>query len=250
MKSHQTSVGKFCPREFGLVAGIVVLAVGLGGCGLVTRQQAKEQSAVAPGAAMGSSAVSGAPSYDAADASAMDDADVSLKADRAEIEKLRKSIPEDRRRRNDDLQGILKFFGEVRLPPETIQERYERMFEHERDQFNEEKEKAREEFDKQEEKERKEFERKLKSERKKYLKDHHTSDEREQFFSDQEDKRQSFNDDEREKRDEFDTAWRQKTDDFNSDTNDKRQEFMEQFRDYTQRYNAWQKSLHPNGDNE
>ena len=213
MKSHLKSVGKFC------LAGLAIVLF-ITGCALSTERQVKNQSD-----------------------SDMSDADVSLKSDRAEIEKLRKSIPEDRRKRNDELKSILHFFGEVRLPPETIQEKYERMFEHERDKFDHEKEKAREKFDRQEQKERDAFEKKLKDERREYLKGHHSSNEREQFFSDQEDKREAFNNDELEKRDEFDSAWREKTDDFNSDMNDKRQEFMEQFRDYTVRYKAWKKSL-------
>lgn len=217
-------------KSLSRLGAVVILPVFVLGCGLVSARHAN---------------LNGSASSDTTSIanSSSDAADVSLKGDKGEIERLRKAIPEDRRKRNDDLKDVLQYFGEVRLPPEEIQEKYDQMFERQRDQFNRLKEKEREQFDKQEQKDRDAFDKQQKAAREDFLNSHHSSDDRETFFNDQEAKRQDFNDTEHEKRDEFNTGWHERTDDFNSDVQDKRQEFQEQFREYSHRYNAWQKSL-------
>lgn len=216
MNFKNLKVGKFCR------VGIWIIVVCLGTTSLIA------------GCALSTGAQNSDSNY----------ADVSLKSDRKEIAKLRAEIPKDRRKANDRLKNLLKFFGDVRLPPENIQEKYEEMFERERTEFDRKKERSRQKFDRKEQHERDAFERKLDEARHKFTRQHHTPGERSRFFERQANARENFNSDEMERRDDFDSAWRERTDDFDTDMHDKHQEFLEQYRDYSERYQAWKKSLH------
>jgi len=169
--------------------------------------------------------------------------ETSLSDDQKKIEEMRKGIPPEKRKQNDELKAVLELFGEVRQPPEQIRDKYQRIMQRAQDEFRHRTQKEREEFDRNERKTRDKFMADLKSEREEFDRKKHDSEKRKSFYDDQDSRRRSFNATERDKRDDFNTRARQVSDDFRSDAHEKELEFTSQYRAYTQRYNDWKKAL-------
>jgi hypothetical protein len=165
--------------------------------------------------------------------------EVSLKDDRRSVEELRKNIPEEKRKENDELKEILSMFGTVKEEPSRIQDRYQRATQRMREKFHRDTERERQNFDRNEKKQRDDFNRKMTDEKDKFTNSKPSSEDRKRFFDDQEQKRRDFNEDERTKRDDFNRDAREKADDFNSTMHDKDQEFNDEYRAYNTRYIQW-----------
>ncbi len=166
--------------------------------------------------------------------------EVSLKADRSSVEELRKDIPPEKRKANDELRVILQLFVEAKESPERIREKYNQLNQREREKFRRESQHARDLFNRQEKKNRDAFNSEMKNERESLTAKKISGDERKHFFDDLEEKRRDFNNDERTKRDDFNTDMRQKNDDFNALMRDRDQDFNEKYRAYSVRYSEIQ----------
>lgn len=229
MKSLQKSDGKKF-LSFGRATEVLLvfsLGATLAACAVTTRHD--QEPKVAPTAEAGDGGST--------------NAEVSLAGDRGSVEELRKNIPPAKREANDDLRAVLSLFGEVKVPPEKIRDRYQRIIQREREKFRRDNQREREAYDRDEKKRRDEFNNKIKAEREDFNPKRYSNDDRKKFYDDLEQKRRDFNADEHTKRDDFNASVKEKSDDFNSQMRDRDQEFNEQYRAYTLRYNDWQKEI-------
>ena len=101
---------------------------------------------------------------------AMVDAKYSLAKDRAELDKLRESLPSEVRNQNDEKAFLAELMGEVKYSPETVREKFSNLVRKKRELFNKDMNKSREDFGKVERKTREGFTRKLTEERNAFLK--------------------------------------------------------------------------------
>lgn len=169
------------------------------------------------------------------------EAEISLKDDQRSIEELRKNIPEEKRKANDELKSILNDFGQIKEPPERIRDRFQRMSDRQRDKFRRDGQRERDLFDRAEKKRRDEFNEKMTQQREEFNSRHVSNDDRKKFYEDLEQRRRDFNADERTQRDDFNRETKQRSDDFNTDMHDRTIDFNERYRDYVLKYQEAQK---------
>lgn len=162
--------------------------------------------------------------------------ETTLTEDKRKIENLRQSIPEDKRRENDDLKEILSYMGEVKEHPQRIREKFNRVSQRVREKHRKEVQRIREAFNKQEKSYRDQFYLNLKKERADFLSRKHDREKVKQFYDEQDAKRREFSADERDRRHQFTSDLKTKEDDFNQDLREKVNEFNQEHRVYSQKY--------------
>lgn len=170
--------------------------------------------------------------------------EVSLKADRSEFDELRKDMPAEVRKENDELAGILQLLrnpnGEYERP-EKIRERFSKIMRDKRERSNQQFRQEREDFNRLEKDKRAEFSENQKSEKEDFLKDKPSSDKRKRFFDKQEDKRSRFYDDAREKRRSFEAEISTRRRNFEDYTREKTNLFNAELRNYQKEYDEYRK---------
>lgn len=170
-------------------------------------------------------------------------AETSLSEDRNELDELRKNIPEEKRRDNDELKEILFFTGELKDPPHRVRDRFNQITRRLREKHRKEVSRIRTQFNKDEKSYRDQFYKKLKDERDEFLEKKVTREKRQKFFDEQDSKRREFQSDERDRRHQFTADLKMKEDDFNQSLRDKTNEFNQEYKNYVQRYTEHQKNL-------
>ena len=167
--------------------------------------------------------------------------EVSLKADRSEFDELRKNMPAEVRKENDELAGILQLLRDPKgeyQPPEKIRERFSKIMRDKRERNDKQFRQEREDYTRLEKDKRAEFTESQKSEKEDFLGDKPSSEKRKRFFDMQDEKRSRFYDDSREKRRSFEAEIstrrrnfedynREKTNLFNSELRNYQKEFDE-----------------------
>lgn len=167
----------------------------------------------------------------------------SLKADLKEFEELRKNIPSEKRKENDEKAFMDQMMTDLSKSPAEVRNRFSSIVNKKRDLFNKDMIKARQKFGGQEKNEREKFNKEQTEIRKDFQKKKATSEERKEFFDDYGMKRKEFYLDQKEKRDEFESDIREKRKDFDDYIRAKTDEFNQLHRDYTKRYEENKKSL-------
>ncbi len=166
------------------------------------------------------------------------DQELSLKQDREHLEKLRKEIPEDIKRENDDLAFILKLFEDKSRHPSKIRREFNRVYNRLRKEKRKEFKKQRDSYTKAEKKKRKKFLADAKSKRKAFLEGDPSSDKKKEFFDEERTDRKEFFSEERENRRDFESdlrAKRKQSDDF---LKDKKRDFTERLRQFEKEQKA------------
>lgn len=169
------------------------------------------------------------------DSSLMDDK-YSLKADLNAFEELRKNIPPEKRKENDEKAFMDQMMSDLTKSPAEVRGRYSSIVNKKRDLFNKDMIKARQKFSGEEKKEREKYTKEQSEVRKDFSKKKVTSDERREFFQELEAKRKEFYLEQKEKRDEFEEEIRGKRRNFDDYMRAKADEFNQLHRDYTKRY--------------
>lgn len=160
------------------------------------------------------------------------DAKYSLAKDRAELDKLRESLPPEVRTQNDEKAFLAELMGEVKYPPETVREKFNNLVRKKRELFNKDMNKAREEFSKTERKTRDSFTRKLTEERDKFLRTKVDREKRADFFNQQDEDRRTFTAEQKEKRDEYEADVREKRKNFDDYLKEKSDDFNFELKNY------------------
>lgn len=182
------------------------------------------------------------------------ESEVSLAKDRSELETLRKDIPPDTQKKNDELALIFELMQEGKTQPSDLQSRFDRLARRKRDQFRDEGKKHRDTYTREERTKREKFLKDIKFERDSFTSHKHEPEETRNFYQEMETKRRDFFADEQEKRRNFESDMRAKSSDFEQNLRDVQQRFNETYRAYSRDYNERkriedkQKSMkHPNG---
>ena len=160
------------------------------------------------------------------------DQELSLQQDRAELDKLRKDIPEDVKRENDDMAFILKLFEDKKRKPSKIKRQFDKAYNRIRKKKQKEFKRERKEFTRIEKSQRKKSIAEAKKKRKEYLDSKPTKDDKKTFFDDERTKRKEYFSDEKEKRRDFESdlrARKKESDDF---LRDRRKEFSDRLRQF------------------
>lgn len=179
-----------------------------------------------------------------ADDSSSSSDEISLKADRSEFDELRKDMPAEVRKENDELAGILQLLrnpnGEYERP-EKIRERFSKIMRDKRERNDKQFRQEREDFNRLEKDKRAEFTENQKSEKEDFLGDKPTSEKRKRFFDKQEEKRSRFYDDAREKRRSFEAEISTRRRNFEDYVREKTNLFNAELRNYQKEYDERRK---------
>ena len=159
--------------------------------------------------------------------------EVSLAADRSKLDELRKEIPEEKKKANDELALFLNMMKQGSEQPNLVREKFTVMVQKKRTEFRTKTQRLRDDFRKDETKLREEFLNKQKADREAFTKKKHDSKENREFFSEQDKLRQRYFADERDRRQSFESELSAQTKDFESYMRERTNEFNEQFRLYS-----------------
>lgn len=151
-----------------------------------------------------------------------------LMEDREKIEELRKDIPVEKRKENDEIAFNLQWMNEIRLNPSDIRSKFSQHLSRKRNLFNKDMTTARTEFSKEEKRKRDEFNQMMNQERATIARRHKNSkskkellDEldykRKDFSAKQKLERDTFEEEVRDKKKAFEDYWKQRSDSFNAD---------------------------------
>lgn len=166
----------------------------------------------------------------------------SIQADRSELSELRKQIPVEKKRKNDELALVLELMQELKLHPSKVRSRFDKVLRKKRNKFNKDLRKERDAFNKDERKKRDQFLDDLKRKRKRFRALKTTRDQQKSFNEEYREQREDFFNEAREKRLEQESEWRQERRDFEAYIREKRSEFNDEMRSYNKRYYEYHKA--------
>jgi len=170
--------------------------------------------------------------------------EVSLTSDRSQFDQLRKDIPADVRRENDELAFIRELMSNVDEDPQKVRDRFSKVIRDKREKFDKNANKKREAYSKHERFNREAFLKKLKGEREEFIaRKKLDSERRKEFFDEQEAQRQDYFSDEHESRKDFESTDQDLRKNFEAFVTEKTNQFNQEMRDYTTAYYERQKQL-------
>lgn len=159
--------------------------------------------------------------------------EVSLKADRSEFAEMRKEIPDDVKRENDELALVLGMMSNSNEEPSKIRERFNKAVRDRREKMDKDLRKKREDFSRTEQRTREDFLKKQTADREKFVKGKNSSDARKRFFEDQDLKRKDFFAGQADKRKEFESQVTDTRKNFEDYLREKTNSFNQEHRAYT-----------------
>lgn len=164
--------------------------------------------------------------------------ELSLKQDREALNELRKDIPEDVKRENDDLAFILKLFDDKSRKPGRIRSQFNKIYNRTRKQKQREFKQERKEYTRAEKKRRKAYLSEAKKKRKAFLATDADKEAKKEFFADERTARRDFFSDEKEKRKDFESDIRARQKEFDNFLKDRRKDFDDRFRQFKKEQKA------------
>lgn len=162
--------------------------------------------------------------------------EVSLKADRDHLAELRKEIPEEKQKSNDEQALFLNIMKQGTENPSVVRERYHSMVSKRRQAFRKKVQKLRDDYRKEETKRREQFLKEHQARRGEFSKKKHDRKETAEFFSEQQKIQSQFFADERDRRSNFESEINSQSRDFESYVRERGNEFNEQFRQYSKQF--------------
>ncbi len=162
--------------------------------------------------------------------------EMSLKADREQLAELRKDIPDEKQKQNDELALYLTLMKQGTEQPNIVRERYHALVQKRRSAYRDKVQKLREDFRTGETKRREDFLKKQKEKRDAFAKKKPDSKATREFFSEQDKERTRTFAEERERRQSFEAELNAQSKDFESYMRERSNEFNEQFRLYSKQY--------------
>ncbi len=164
-----------------------------------------------------------------------------LKKDQESLQELRKEIPEDIKKQNDETAYIYSMMAEVSVEPSRIREQFQSKIRKKRELFDKDMTKERELFTKNERKIRDEFLKNQSKKRDLFFASKPTKEKRDEFFKEHEDIRKEYFATEREQRAEFDSSVRERRSSFEDYIREMTNKFNQEHRDYSKRYDDFKK---------
>jgi hypothetical protein len=168
--------------------------------------------------------------------------EVSLRADRSELNELRKDVPDEIKKSNDELALVLSLMKDGTEEPSKVRDRFNTAVRKKREKFDKQINKRREDFTKTERKNREDFLKQAKADRESFTRKKHASDERKEFFDDQDTKRRDFFSDQQDKRKEFESQATEDRRTFEDYMREQTNNFNQELRAYSTQYYDRQKA--------
>ena len=169
--------------------------------------------------------------------------EVSLKEDRAELDELRKDIPEDVKRENDEIAFILKNMATMEEEPSKVRDRFQTALRKRREKMDKTLRKERETFTSNERSKRDEFLTKLKEEREDFSSKKPDAKERKKFFDKQESDRKEYFSEQSDKRKDFESNITERRKTFEDYVREQSNKFNQEHRAYSQAFNERRREL-------
>jgi hypothetical protein len=174
--------------------------------------------------------------YQRPEASAQNEAKaLSLSEDRAHLSELRKDIPADVKKENDDLSFLLNLFADEKRSTESIRQDFTQTIRKRRELIDKSLKREREAFDRSERKNRDEFLNAQTRERTQFKEKKSTREESRDFYKEIEQKRTDYFVAEREQRNDFESDVRQRRKEFEDFVREKQNWFNQEMRAFTQK---------------
>lgn len=170
--------------------------------------------------------------------------EVSLKADRSKFKELRKDIPKEVQKQNDESAFILNLMREGSEHPNKVRQKRDRINRKIRKTFSKDIKRSRNDYTKAERKRRDEFRKAHKKEREAIKKRKDLDrDSRKSLYGDLDTKAKDFYSKEKESRKAFESDIRAQSKDFHGHMREQDRDFSTELRAYTKDYNARKKQL-------
>lgn len=163
-------------------------------------------------------------------------AEVSLAADRQELDQLRKDLPDDVKKQNDELALVLSFLKDGDEDPNKLRDRFQAALRKKRETVDKAQRRRREDFTRAEREARENFNANQKAEREDFLSGKRDSAARKKFFETQDEKRRRFYADSQERRKDFEAQVNEERRDFESLVREKTNFFTQEWRGYRERW--------------
>ncbi len=167
--------------------------------------------------------------------------EVSLKDDRGELDDLRKSIPPEKRKENDELALMLRIMADKTQAPSNVRTKFFSFLRKKREEFSRAQRLERDKFNQEERSNREKFLRDLREQRDAYYRKSVKPEEKRRFNHELNDKRDRFFSETREKRMSFEEDYRAKSKNFEAMVMDRTNEFNEHLREYSKNYDEAKK---------
>jgi hypothetical protein len=162
--------------------------------------------------------------------------EMTLKEDREHLSKLRKDIPPEKQKANDELALFLTLMDQGTEQPNTLRERFTVLVQKKRSAFRDKVEDLRKDFRTKESRQREDFIYNQQKKRDSYMKTKRDSKAYQRFVTDQDRDRSRFFQEQRDRRTAFEAEISAQSHDFNSYMVERQNEFNEQFRLYSKKY--------------
>jgi hypothetical protein len=168
--------------------------------------------------------------------------EVSLRSDRSDLNDLRKDVPDDVKKTNDELATVLSMMKDGTDEPSKVRDRFDSVVRKKREKFDNQLHKRREDFTKTERKTREDFLKQAGKDRDSFSGKKHSSDARKEFFDEQDSKRREFFADQNDKRKEFESQIGEERKTFDDYMREQQNSFNQEHRAYSTRYYDRQKA--------
>jgi hypothetical protein len=162
--------------------------------------------------------------------------EMSLKEDRDSLNELRKEVPADTQKSNDELALFLNLIKQGTETPQTVRDKFNGLVMKKRSSFREKVERLRNKFRDDETLRRETFMRDQQKKRDNYLRRKHDPRDQRDFLRDLEKDRVTYFADERDRRSSFESEIRAQSRDFDSYMRERQKEFDEQYRIYSKKF--------------
>lgn len=162
--------------------------------------------------------------------------EMSLKADRDHLAEMRKDIPQEVQKANDELALQLNLMKGGTEAPASVRDRFNSLVMRKRSDFRAKVDRLRSDYRAQETRRREDFMQAQKKKRESFLSGKRERAEITRFNTDMEKERVRFNADERDRRQNFEAELNSSSKDFESYMRERQKEFNEQYRLYSKKY--------------
>lgn len=161
--------------------------------------------------------------------------EMSLKSDRSDLAELRKDIPDEKKKENDELALFLQLMNQSKESPTEMRDRFNSLVQKKRSAYREKVQRLREDYRHDETKRREDYLDAQKKRRDDFNRHKHDSRANREYYSDEDKKRQRFFADERDRRQSFESELNSQSKDFDNYMRERQKEFDEQYRLYSKK---------------
>jgi hypothetical protein len=166
----------------------------------------------------------------------MRSSEISLAADRKELDQLRQEMPDDVKKQNDELALVLSFLKDGDEDPNKLRDRFQAALRKKREAVDKNLRRRREDFNRSEREAREKFTAEQKAGREDFLGRRRSSADQKRYFDGQDEKRRRFHADAQERRKDFEAQIAEERRDFESLVREKTNFFNQEWRGYRERW--------------